>query len=79
MLIMLLCHHVKIENHHLVYFKTLTIIDLVNNLLQIVSVTESADYVARIIKEGVRQMDVAARYGGEEFAIILPKTDINSD
>ena len=33
--------------------------------------------VARIIKESVRQMDIAARYGGEEFAVILPKTDIN--
>ncbi|MBN1534975.1 MAG: sensor domain-containing diguanylate cyclase [Spirochaetes bacterium] len=33
--------------------------------------------VARIIKENIRQMDIAARYGGEEFAVILPKTDIN--
>ncbi len=33
--------------------------------------------VAKIIKENVRQMDIAARYGGEEFSIILPKTDIN--
>lgn len=33
--------------------------------------------VARVIKESVRQIDIAARYGGEEFAIILPKADIN--
>jgi len=32
--------------------------------------------VAQIIKDCIRQMDIAARYGGEEFAIILPKTDI---
>lgn len=30
--------------------------------------------VAGILKEQVRQIDVAARYGGEEFAIILPGT-----
>jgi len=33
--------------------------------------------VAKIIKESIRQMDIAARYGGEEFALILPKTEIN--
>jgi two-component system cell cycle response regulator len=33
--------------------------------------------VAKMIKESVRQIDVAARYGGEEFAIILPGTEIN--
>jgi len=33
--------------------------------------------VAKVIKESVRQIDVAARYGGEEFAIILPGTEIN--
>lgn len=32
--------------------------------------------VAKVLKENVRQIDIAARYGGEEFAIILPKTDI---
>jgi two-component system cell cycle response regulator len=32
---------------------------------------------ARMIKESIRQIDVAARYGGEEFAIILPGTEIN--
>jgi len=34
-------------------------------------------HVAKLIKDCVRQIDIAARYGGEEFAVILPKTDIN--
>ena len=29
---------------------------------------------ARVIRQGLREMDVAARYGGEEFALILPDT-----
>jgi diguanylate cyclase (GGDEF)-like protein len=31
--------------------------------------------VSRIIKEGIREIDIGARYGGEEFAVILPGTD----
>ena len=31
--------------------------------------------VSRIIKENIREIDLAARYGGEEFSLILPETD----
>jgi len=31
--------------------------------------------VSRIIKENLREIDVAARYGGEEFIVVLPETD----
>jgi diguanylate cyclase (GGDEF)-like protein len=31
---------------------------------------------ADILRETVRDIDVAARYGGEEFAILLPQTDV---
>jgi diguanylate cyclase (GGDEF)-like protein len=31
---------------------------------------------AAIVRETVRDIDVAARYGGEEFAILLPQTDV---
>lgn len=30
---------------------------------------------ARLIKESIREIDLAARYGGEEFSVILPETD----
>lgn len=30
--------------------------------------------VAKIIKDGIRQSDMAARYGGEEFVVVLPGT-----
>jgi diguanylate cyclase (GGDEF)-like protein len=29
---------------------------------------------AAVVREGVREIDVAARYGGEEFAVLLPDT-----
>jgi diguanylate cyclase (GGDEF)-like protein len=31
---------------------------------------------ADVLRETVREIDVAARYGGEEFAVILPATDL---
>lgn len=32
--------------------------------------------VSEIIRENLREIDVAARYGGEEFMVVLPETDI---
>lgn len=32
-------------------------------------------YLARVIKESLRDSDIAARFGGEEFIVALPRTD----
>ncbi len=32
--------------------------------------------VSAVIRQNLRDMDVAARYGGEEFVIVLPETDL---
>ncbi len=32
--------------------------------------------VARLLKEGLREVDTAARYGGEEFVLLLPETSL---
>lgn len=33
-------------------------------------------FVAKILREGVRLIDIPCRYGGEEFALILPSTSL---
>jgi two-component system cell cycle response regulator len=32
---------------------------------------------ARLLKESIRQYDIACRYGGEEFAVIMPNTHLS--
>lgn len=34
--------------------------------------------IGRLLRENIRNIDIAARYGGEEFVVILPQTDFNS-
>jgi len=34
--------------------------------------------IAEILRQNIRQSDIAGRYGGEEFAVILPETDKES-
>jgi len=33
-------------------------------------------YLGRVLKQGLRKIDIAARYGGEEFVVILPATGL---
>jgi diguanylate cyclase (GGDEF)-like protein len=39
---------------------------------------EALCQIARIIRQSIRDMDMAARYGGEEFAALLPGSDANA-
>lgn len=39
---------------------------------------EVLQYIARIIRDQVRTIDIVARYGGEEFIVILPQSDTES-
>jgi diguanylate cyclase (GGDEF)-like protein len=32
--------------------------------------------LSRVVRENLREIDVAARYGGEEFVLVLPETDV---
>lgn len=32
--------------------------------------------VSALVRENLREMDIAARYGGEEFVVVLPETDL---
>jgi diguanylate cyclase (GGDEF)-like protein len=39
---------------------------------------EVLEKIATLIRQNIRNTDVAGRYGGEEFIIILPQTDLSS-
>jgi len=32
--------------------------------------------IGKIIRENIREIDIAGRYGGEEFGVVLPETDL---
>lgn len=33
--------------------------------------------IGQIIRENIREIDIAGRYGGEEFSVVLPETDLD--
>jgi len=47
----------------------------INNLYGHLAGDQVLGGIGRIIRETVREYDIAGRFGGEEFAIILPETD----
>ncbi len=62
------------------HLTSLLMIDLdnfkqVNDTLEHLAGDEILSIVARLVKDSIREIDVAARYGGEEFAIVLPYGD----
>lgn len=39
---------------------------------------KALEYLARVIRDHLRKVDVPCRFGGEEFAVILPYTDLDT-